>query len=171
MSAPANVHSTNENNGPAFRKSPPAQAEGKKENNATSAIGCAPARQLGRPLALVEGNIVEDDDVAWVKFGGKLGARPVRLVSRVLVEVVSMTTSRVKAWSKNGLRRPIQFSRAFRMSGRCCPLARSVFFVTEASADVVATTGAELFHLKRSHRKSTGCQFPCGALRANGRIA
>ena len=51
----------------------------------------------------MEGNIVEDDDVAWVKFGGKLGARSVRLVSRVLVEVASMKTSRVKAWSKKGL--------------------------------------------------------------------
>lgn len=35
--------------------------------------GAALTHQLGRPLALVEGDIVEDDDVAWHQFGRELG--------------------------------------------------------------------------------------------------
>jgi hypothetical protein len=50
------------------------------------------------------------------------------LLSRVLVEVSSMKTSRAKALLKKRLRRLIQSSRAWLISGRRCSLARSDFF-------------------------------------------
>lgn len=65
---------------------------------------------------------------AVVRYRSLLGAQPVRLVNRVLVEVSSMKTRCVRALSKKGLRRVVQCWRACRMSGRSCSLARSVFF-------------------------------------------